>query len=97
MLNAGHSQTNPGGPTGRWPRPQPRAERVRPAAARERVQDRPVRLGIVVRPAAAGELQAEPEGAPGCGQVRQPAGQVFPGVADAGPDPRGSLARPGDW
>jgi hypothetical protein len=70
---------------------------VRSAAARERVQDRPLGLGIVVRPAAGspgglaavGELQPEPEGAPGRGQVTQPAGQVLPGMAGTGPDPRG--------
>jgi hypothetical protein len=71
---------------------------MRSAAAGERVQDRPGRLGVVVRPAAAGapgglgsvgELQAEPERAPGRGQVTRPAGQVLPGVAGAGPDPRG--------
>ena len=59
---------------------------MRPAATGERVQHRPRRLGIAVRPAAAGascslaavgELQAEPEGAPGRGQVTRPAGQVL--------------------
>jgi hypothetical protein len=53
-------------------------------------------LGIVVRPGAAGaagglaavgELQAEPEGAPGRGQVTRPAGQVLLKVAGTGPDP----------
>jgi hypothetical protein len=34
-------------------------------------------------------LQAEPEGAPGRGQVTRPAGQVLPGMAGAGPGPRG--------
>ena len=66
---------------------------MRPAAPGERVQDRPRRLGVVVRPAAAGapgdlaaigELQAEPEGAPGRGQVTRPAGQVRLGVVGAG-------------
>ena len=59
---------------------------MRSAAAGERVQDRARWLGIVVRPAAAGaagglaavgELQAEPEGAPGRGQVTRPSGQVL--------------------
>ena len=64
----------------------------------ERIKHRPRWLGIVVRPAAAGapgglaavgELQAEPERAAGRGQVPRPAGQMLPGVAGAGPDPRG--------
>lgn len=51
------------------------------SAVGERVQDRPRWLGIGVRPAAAGapgglaavgELQAEPEGTPGGGQVTRP-------------------------
>ena len=86
-------------PAGRQrPRPPPGQERVRPAAASERVQDWPRWFGVVVRPAAAGtpgglaaigELQAKPEGTPGRGQVRRSVGQVLPGVAGAGPDPRG--------
>jgi hypothetical protein len=40
------------------------------------------------RPGAVTELQAEPEGAPGRGQVTRPAAQVLLRVAGAGPDPR---------
>jgi hypothetical protein len=80
------------------PGPPPGYERVRAAGACERVPDRPRWFGIVVWPAATGsagglaavgELQAEAEGAPGCGHVTRPAGQVLLGVAGAGPDPRG--------
>ena len=39
--------------------------------------------------AAVGELEAEAEGAPGCGQVTRAAGHVLLRVAGAGPDPRG--------
>ena len=71
---------------------------MRAAPTGERVQHWPRWLGIAVRPAGAwalsglaavGELQPEPEGAPGRGQVTRPAGQVLLGVLGTGPDPRG--------
>jgi hypothetical protein len=80
------------------PRLPPGDEGVRSAAAGEQVKDRPGRLGIALLPVAAwatgglpavGELQAEPEGAPGGGQVTRPAWQVLLGAASAWPDPRG--------
>jgi hypothetical protein len=54
------------------------------AAACEREQHRPGGFGLVLWPAAGtpdglaavGELQAEAEGSPGCGQVTRSAGQV---------------------
>ena len=89
MPNAGHSRPDSSGPAGGSGHgPPPGDERVRSAAAGELVQHRPRRLGIVVRPAAAGapggraavgEVQAEPEGAAGRGQVPRPAGPVLPG------------------
>src|SRR2546430_10326610 len=68
------------------PSPPPGDERARAAPTGERVQHWPRWLGIAVRPAGAwapsglaavGELQPEPEGAPGRGQVTRPARQLL--------------------
>ena len=81
-------------PLGRQrPGPPPGDERVRATAPGEREQDRPRGFGIVVWPAAGapdglaavGELQAEAERSPGCGQVTRSPGQVVFGAA-AGSD-----------
>jgi len=80
------------------PRPPPREMRARTAAAEERPQDRPRRLGVVVWSAAAvaadhlaaiRQLQPEAEGPPGRAQVPGRIGHPALGIASARPDAGG--------
>jgi hypothetical protein len=90
MPNAGHSQTNSSGPAGGSGQVHHREmKECGPPPPANGYSTGPVGSESGSGLAAVGELQPEPEGAPGRGQVTRPAGQVLLGVLGTRPDPRG--------